>query len=327
MLELAIDIDPLSPRAYFIRVMRGVPSSTEELEAGILEVLEIDPDYQPALQRYAKYRWMFHGELARSIQLIEHALEHDPGNAWLLHTAIAMYLDIGDPETANALLARAGRPDISGRLLVLLYDRDRRGAGEAALRDSAFANGLYENWGVYEALRDWAIDSGDYRRALEQIDRHTALGAAVPEIRLNNFRAVPEFAQLEIAAGDTEAGRALLESGLRWIDEYHLPRRGRVYALRVKANIQLLLGERDEALDTLRTSFAANDYLQSWYTIEQDPLWLPLHGDPRFEAIAATVRAHVAGEAVALEDLRRQGLVPRRSTAASAPGTDVGNPQ
>ena len=327
MLELAIDIDPLSPRAYFIRVMRGVPSSTEELEAGILEVLEIDPDYQPALQRYAKYRWMFHGELARSIQLIEHALEHDPGNAWLLHTAIAMYLDIGDPETANALLARAGRPDISGQLLVLLYDRDRRGAGEAALRDSAFANGLYENWGVYEALRDWAIDSGDYRRALEQIDRHTALGAAVPEIRLNNFRAVPEFAQLEIAAGDTEAGRALLESGLRWIDEYHLPRRGRVYALRVKANIQLLLGERDEALDTLRASFAANDYLQSWYTIEQDPLWLPLHGDPRFEAIAATVRAHVAGEAVALEDLRRQGLVPRRSTAASAPGTDVGNPQ
>jgi adenylate cyclase len=85
MLERAIAIDPLSPRAYFWQAMRKLPVGPAALEADILKVLEIDPDYVPALQRYAKYRWIFHGEQTEAIQLIERALALDPTNPWLIH--------------------------------------------------------------------------------------------------------------------------------------------------------------------------------------------------------------------------------------------------
>ena len=38
------------------------------LEDGMRRVLEIHPDFQPALQRYAKYRWMHHARLAEAAQ-------------------------------------------------------------------------------------------------------------------------------------------------------------------------------------------------------------------------------------------------------------------
>jgi hypothetical protein len=47
-------------------------------------------------------------------------------------------------------------------------------------------------------------------------------------------------------------------------------------------------------------------------------LWLPLHGDPRFQAIAADVRRYVDAQRSELETLRRQGAVPRRADPAAA---------
>ena len=63
------------------------------------------PDFQPALQRYAKYRWMHHGRLAEAAQIIEHAIEVDPENPWSRHTAVAIYLDLDDAATARRVAA------------------------------------------------------------------------------------------------------------------------------------------------------------------------------------------------------------------------------
>jgi TolB-like protein/DNA-binding winged helix-turn-helix (wHTH) protein len=313
LLERAIRIDPLSPRAYFWQVMRVFPSNPAALEAGMLGVLEIDPDYLPALQRYAKYRWMLHGELAQAIQLIEHALSIDPTNPWLLHTAIAIYLDIGDPDAARELLATAERPEVAGNLLLLLYDRDVRAAGEAALDDTAFANGVYESWGVFEALLDWSMLTGEYSRSLTYINKRAALRGDDVELNMANFRAVPAFAQISMALDEQNAARALLLDCIHWIDEYHLPKLSGVYALRIKARSLLLLGETDHALETLRESFEADDYLQWWYTLDQDPLWASLQADPRFQAIRSDVRQHIERQAALLEGLRQQNIVPRRT--------------
>jgi len=315
MLQRAIRIDPLSPRAYFWRVMRQKPFDPADAEAGMLKVLEIDPDYVPALQRYAKYRWIMHGEIAEAIQLIERALALDATNPWLLHTAVAMYLDVGDEDTARALLAGSEHPEIAGRLLVLLRDGDVPGAGAAALEESAFANGLFENWGVYEALRDWALASGDYTQVISQIDRYTALGDRETPISMRNFRAVPAFAEVHMLQGNDEFARALLDRCIRWIDDVHLPQLSDVYALRVKASAQMLLGETDLALQTLRSSFESLDYLQWWYTIRRDPVWAPLRGTPAFEAIKKSVDQHIARQAAQLDGLRDTGMIPRHATA------------
>jgi len=315
MLDRALAIDPISPRALFRRVMRTYPIEPAVRMASMKQVLDIDPNYAPALQRYGKYRWMFDGDLATGIATIERALALDPGNPWLTHTAVAMYLDVGDVETARQLVAEAERPEIAGDLLIALYDDDLATAGAAAFEDAAFAPGNYENWGVYEAMRDWALESHGAQRALDSLRFRTGLVNEPRALRLNNFRAAPAVAQLLLELDQSDDARRLLTQTIQWIDDVHLPRFSTIYALRIKASALMLLGENELALDALDASFRSKDYLQWWYTLDRDPLWLPLHEDARFLEIAARVREHIAEQQVALAELRQQGSVPSRARA------------
>ena len=312
LIERAIRVDPLSPRAHFWRMRRKAGMDVTVLEAGMLGVLEVDADYVPALQRYAKYRWLLHGELAQAIRLIEHALTLDPASPWLRHTAMAMYLDIDDVDAARALQREAGETGSVGSILMLLHEGDADAAAIAALDGLGFAAGVYENWGLYDALRSRAMTSGNYAASLDYLLRNTQLGLQGTEVALENFRAVPAVAQLLILADRDEDAHALLRQCIRWIDDVHLPTMGSVFALRIKAQSLLLLGDTDAALDVLEASFAARDFVQWWYTIDHDPLWRPLHDDPRFGAIASRVRQQVGEQRRALEELRTEGAVPRR---------------
>ena len=294
LLERALEIDPISPRAHFWRVMRQFPTNAGTIEAGLKAVLDIDPDYQPALQRYAKRRWMLHGELTEAIEIIERALAKDPGNPWLTHTATALYLDLADDAAARRALAATEWPTIGGQLLVYLYDRDVPKAGEAALEDGAFANGIHETWGVYEAARDWALETGETDATFDYLVQRTRLYET--GIDVSNFRVVPAAAHLLLEMGRTADAHDLLMSTIQWIDDYHLPQLSTVFALRVKATSLLLLGETDLALDALDASFKGGDYLQWWYTLERDPVWKPLHTNERFVAISRRVQAHIDGQ-------------------------------
>ena len=72
----------------------------------------------------------------------------------------------------------------------------------------------------------------------------------------------------------------------------------------------MLDGRRDEALDALAKDFRGGNYWNWWYMLKYDPVWLPLHGDPRFQAIAIDVQRYVDAQRTALEELRRRGIVP-----------------
>ena len=87
---------------------------------------------------------------------------------------------------------------------------------------------------------------------------------------------------------------------------------------RLRAGVLLLDGKPDAALAELAESFRSGFYAYWWYTINYDPLWLPLHGDVRFQAIAADVRRYVDAQRSELEALRRHGAVPRRGDPAAA---------
>jgi hypothetical protein len=82
----------------------------------------------------------------------------------------------------------------------------------------------------------------------------------------------------------------------------------------------MLLADDDggAALSELATSFRSGDYETWWYTLQYDPVWAPLHDDPRFRAIAADVAHYVDGQRTELEALRRKGLVPPRSAGSTA---------
>jgi len=316
-LDRAMLVDPLSPRLHFRLVMREFSRKGVQFrEAGLMRVLEIDPDYQPALQRYGKTRWVLHGRMAEAAQILEHAIEVDPDNPWSRHTAMALYLDLADEAAAREVAYGTESSRRTGQLLLALYRGDSRTAGEVALSPAGREYNLYESWGATEAVRDYALQAGDYRRAIEFFEERYGLGGPDPELEITNFRAAAYLAQLLRATGDEDRARRLLDRLPAEIDA-SIPRYGAVYALRTKASVQLLAGDRDAALSTLEESFAAGDMAQWWYTLDRDPLWRPLRDDPEFKALAAQVRAQVVREQAALAELRRTGRIVARGSGAT----------
>jgi tetratricopeptide (TPR) repeat protein len=102
------------------------------------QVLELDPNFVPALHRYGQGIYVVEGKLAEAIQIIEHAIALDPKNAWLRHRAMAVYLDLGDVQAARAVVASI--PQSAGDLgLLSMYEDDWRRAGLAAYDEESWA--------------------------------------------------------------------------------------------------------------------------------------------------------------------------------------------
>jgi TolB-like protein/DNA-binding winged helix-turn-helix (wHTH) protein len=323
MLERAMRVDPLSPRAQFRMAMRGLGvRDLATQESLMLRVLERYPNYHPALQRYAKYRWILHAELTDAAQVIEHAINVDPQNPWSRYTAAAIYLDLGDPVAARAIAAGSPQSARGSAVLFALWDRDSRRAAGAALEGATAGNPVQESWGEAEAVRDYALATRDFGTAIDYLTRRYAL-AGSQGLTISNFRAAACVAHLLRASGDSRRSEQLLDALLPAIDA-SLPRYGQVYALRTRAMVLMIRGDRDAALATLRKSFEANDYTQWWYTMDRDPLWQPVRADPRFVAIRVAIETRVAGERAVLARLRQAGTVPshgsRVDRIATAPG-------
>ena len=322
VIERALVVDPRAPRAHFLEVMLGLEAEGGlAREAGMKRVLELDPNYHPALQRYAKYRWQFHGQLTEAAQIIERAIEIDPTNPWSRHTAAAIYLDLRDPDAARDVASATESSRSTARVLLGLYTADWRSAGEAALSKAGSEYNVYESWGVPEAVRDFALHTGDYPRGIGFLEERYRL-AGRPTLDISNFRAAACLAHLLQVAGHRERAEQLLLELPGAIDAT-IPLHGTVYALRAKAAAQLLMGDRGAAVATLQRSFESGDFVQWWYTLEHDPLWRPLQQDAAFKAIASQVRARVEIERAALDQARRDGrLVARGSAARGAKGTE-----
>jgi hypothetical protein len=199
-----------------------------------------------------------------------------------------------------------------------MHDGDWRHAGLAAYDEEGWTReeDFCELW-QSEALRDYALKTGDLSRAIAFIKLKFYLGDAPAEhLDVCNFRAVVYLSQLLAAAGQTDQAIALRHAASSWNDANEAKYLGDSH--RVRAGVLLLDGKQDAALTELAESFRLGYYAHWWYTINYDPLWLPLHGDARFQAIAADVRRYVDAQRGQLEALRQHGDVPRRGDPAAA---------
>lgn len=313
-LERALQIDPLWPRARFRYAQRNFASVGSAIEQQNLRTLELDPNYYPALQRQAKYRWQMHGDVARAISVIERAIASDPENPWGLHTAAAFYLDINEPESAERVVRGNAVAEASTRALREQYRGDWRAAGEAALREGSFTFGAAERWGVPRALRDYALQGQQTDRIVQLLSQRYRLPLdAKWELGTFNFREGQLLAHLLLAQGRREEAMRRFDEVIAWIDANAFM--GPVYNLRTRAEALALKGEADAALLQLAESFEKKDYTHWWYTLQYDPTWDVLRSDPRFVKIAADVRAHVDAEAQLLARQRQEGSVPDRLAA------------
>ena len=317
VLRRALWVDPMSPSAHYADAGFSLSDSgAKTWEQKTLQVLELDPNFVPALQWYGWIRWQIEGKLAEAIQILEHAIALDPNNSLARHFAMTAYLDLGDVKAARAVVAGIPHSARAAGLLAM-HAGDWRRAGLSAYDEEGWTRGTdtCDLW-QGEALRDYALKTGELSRAIAFIKLKFYLGDAPAEhLDVCNWRAAVYLSQLLAAAGQADQAIALRRAASLWNDANEAKYLGDSH--RVRAGILLLDGKQDQALAELAKSFRSGFYAYWWYTINYDPLWLPLHGDARFRAIAADVRRYVDAQRSELEALRRQGAVPRRAKPAA----------
>ena len=314
LLDRVLAIDPLSPQARSWSVWRRWTTvSPDQIMQEQARELAIDPQNYVIAQNYAFRRWLMSGETADAIEKIERVIARDPQNPQGASLAMRFYLDAGDPEAARAVAATTPATRTSSRIPLAQYAGDWREAGTVAFAHRRYL--LDKRWSWPQAVRDYALQTGDYDRSARAIAERFGIDLVDPRIHAVTqiIGAVP-LGHVLLAKGDRGRGTALLASAVQWIDSH--PSYGMPVHMRIRAEAMLLLGERNEALGNLRASVeTGHDIHHWWYVIDRDPVWAPVRTDPRFKAIAEMYRQAARVQHAKLDRLRSEGKVPSRRLA------------
>jgi hypothetical protein len=165
-------------------------------------------------------------------------------------------------------------------------------------------------WATANALRDEAILTGDFAPALDLIERSTLLFSGTSLMR--NRGLVLTYAHVLLLSGETRRGREVLTSLLQNLDAEQIGRPAHMYAWE-RAAASAMLGDNERALNELAASQQMGRFAGWWYIADLDPIYSNLRSDPRFQALAARARAHSEQQRARLEEMRKNGDVPKRS--------------
>jgi TolB-like protein/DNA-binding winged helix-turn-helix (wHTH) protein/Tfp pilus assembly protein PilF len=310
----AREIDPLTPelhllQAFFLMVTRSDVGGHDRL---VREALEINPRLPSALLQLAASRWEYSGEFADAAQLIERAIATEPYSLDIRSLARDIYLDLGDPVAAAAVL---GDSPPAAAMEIAQYGGDRRRAA-ALLKDMP-----PEDWrdtgaraSMTEAVRDGAIAAGDFEPGMRRLGSVYAIRAGEPPMWHRASSLV--YAHTLILAGEVERGRRLAESTLALVDT-HSVGRAENYFSRERAAAFAVLGEDERALDELALSVRDGKLYRWWYLAEHNPLYEHLRRHPRFQALNQQAQQHLDRQRTLLEEMRRKGELPTRTGGAS----------
>jgi tetratricopeptide (TPR) repeat protein len=133
----------------------------QEAEEALGEVLEIDPDFAPALN-YLGYMWAEQGEnLERALELVQHAVNLDPDNGAYIDSLGWAHFQLGQYDEARGYLEKA--VDLVGEDAVVL---EHLGDLYLALSRREDARALYRR-----ALAVGGENSGQLQEKLDRLDR------------------------------------------------------------------------------------------------------------------------------------------------------------
>jgi len=319
MLDRALLSDPLSARAFYIRA--HLTETAAEAEQMLLAALKIDPQFTSALKQLSLMR-SFQGEFAEGAMLAERAIAVDPVNPWSRsrQSAHNRYLELGDLTAARDVIAGSSAAGLVP-FQVFQYLGDWRAAGEAVYDIPERLRSACNDWLAAEAVRDLALHTGDFPRAIHFIDNGGLGIAAARKLNpLTVLSAVP-LAHVLQANGQRGESEELLGDTLAWVNRKPDPTQDSMLwwpHRRVRADALALQGHSDAAVTELAEAFRSGERTDWWYTIERDPVWHSMRADARFQAIAAEARAHAAAQRALLEEMRRNGEVPYRSRGTPA---------
>ncbi len=323
LLDRARKLDPLQPaydvqRAVFLVYERSDVRGANDLLA---DVLRRNPDYLPAMTRLCELSGYLMGEAAAGVEYGERALALEPRAEATLRTLIRLYLDTDDREAAERL-ADASDGDRSPRwLLIFVYDRDWRRAGEAAYESMARGTLFTQDEQLATiAIRMHARTTGDYARARTTLEDMSGLewdAAGQPSMpkRASGIRdAAIGVADLLLAEGESAKARKLLDLILdRMHQEVDVEGRSEYWYQSSHVIALALAGQNDAALAMLeRTVDNRSAMERRWWQLEVDPALDPLRKDGRFQDVLRAVQKNAEEQRRKLDQMRADGRVPSR---------------
>jgi len=330
-LDRARRLDPMEPahdvtKAIFMWYGRGDPQGADDI---LQDVLTRNPSYEPALARIAEVLAMGMAETAAAARYGEQSLALDPLAEWTRRNLIRVYLDLGDLQAARDLVEDEPDAGASRELPWLLYKQDWLRAGEVAYHalEGVVMGG--ETGLTINAVRMHARVTGDRGRALAVLQARSGvewdeLGQPQLQLRLDWKDWEVGYADVLLLDGQAERAERLLRAVLAQMD--HESRDlgvGDFFQSRYRPIALALLGEHDAALVALTDSRHMKLRMRDWwYFLEFEPAYASLRHEPRFQQLVARARDHRAAQRAKLEEMRRDGLVPRRGTSGPA-GSEV----
>lgn len=335
LIDRARRIDPLSPSLCWrkAQLLLATRSDVAGMEQLLHEALAIRPDFPTALRDLAMAKYMWHGDFAEAIRLMERAMAVDPDSHSTDGLTVALYLEVGDLPAAMDVLGDTPRPVNAGKetlVSIPLYRHDIKQAADVArtvmrewlppassskvISDDLRVHAVHQElasfyWASANAIRDEAIVTGDFAPALDLIERTTLLFSGTSPMR--NRGLVLTYAHILLLAGETRRGRELLSSMLEHLDAEQIGRPEHIFAWE-RAAAFAMLGEDERALTELAASQQAGRFAGWSYTAEFDPIYSRVRSDPRFQALAARARTHIQQQRALLDEMRSKGEVPKR---------------
>lgn len=315
MIDRARLVDPQTPalhlrKAFMLMVTRSDVAGHDRL---VREALAINPHLHPALIQLASSRHEYSGEFADAVRIIEQSIALDPQSALGRQIAARIYLDVDDPAAATSVMRDSPQ---SGEATVEIaqYQRDRHRAAVLARSSREQIWGGGPTAPMAEAIRDDAVVTGDYASALTLLKSASAKGSgggAGMRMWSRGFTLV--YAHTLIRAGETQRGRDVVASLMVQIDSESIGRTKDWFS-RERASAFAILGEDERALQELAASVQTGKMYRWWYLAELDPAYEHLRGDPRFQALARQAKEHRRSQRALVEELRRKGAVPKRTS-------------
>lgn len=317
MVDRARTLDPLVPTGHLTKglMMLYGRSDKKATNALLLQALEQDPNYYPALMRLAELRWCCEGEFAEAIRYGERAMALEPDASWPQRFLLRFYLDIGELDTAKQVLEESRERDSVGQIPLLLYEQAWKKAGELAFVAGRPLSGIDRVATVW-AVSQYATETGEPARPREFLESFTNIGwngQGEPNIddATHDLAASVELAAILLANGDANRGRLLLRAALR-VMAREAQVRGDMWYGYTRPQALALLGETDAAIEELRKSIDTGSLAAWWYRLESEHAYDALRHDPRFVAILEQVKNHIAAQRLQLDAMRAAGAVPRR---------------
>jgi TolB-like protein/DNA-binding winged helix-turn-helix (wHTH) protein len=325
-LERARQVDPLTARHHYLKglLLDEMKGDYKEVEALYLQALNIDPTFHNALIRLGQQDGI-RGEFARAIMLQERGLALEPEAGWVRGIAAGSYVSIDDIAAAEDAMRGESGIGSGVRICVLMRKGDHAAAAQLAYqfydRHIPDVLTLPKACASAEILRD-ALATKHYDHAFRIFQDGYAIqtnGDAQFTARVAYFFGVP-LARLMLAKGDSAGANRLLQSILTTNEPKAPDSLARTFQFMARSSAFAVLGDREQALEEFDQALRLGVF-PIWMAMDRNPIYEPLHQDPRYQALALSMYTRLRKQAELVAAMRAKGELPMRPPKPSATTT------